>query len=114
MVYFISLITTVVVLLGVQSVLQWGWILSYLLSVNVAVGLLMAYDKLAAKQGTSRIPENLLHLYALIGGTPFAYLSQQLFRHKTIKRSFKKTFHFILFFQILLIALAVLWKYGYL
>lgn len=45
-------------------------------------------DKAAAKNGRWRTPEQTLHLLALAGGWPGAWVAQQLFRHKTKKRSF--------------------------
>jgi uncharacterized membrane protein YsdA (DUF1294 family)/cold shock CspA family protein len=46
-------------------------------------------DKLKAKRGDRRIPENTLHLLGLIGGWPGALLAQQVFRHKNRKVSFQ-------------------------
>ena len=45
-------------------------------------------DKSAAKNGRWRTPEQTLHLLALAGGWPGAWVAQQVFRHKTKKRSF--------------------------
>lgn len=50
------------------------------------------FDKRAAGSGASRIPENTLHLYDLLGGWPGALIAQQQFRHKTIKRPFQIMF----------------------
>ncbi len=51
-----------------------------------------AADKRAAMKGRWRIPESNLHLLALAGGWPGAMFAQQLFRHKTVKRSFRAVF----------------------
>lgn len=51
-----------------------------------------AADKSAAKRGSRRVPENTLHLLALIGGWPGAICAQQLLRHKTQKASFRAMF----------------------
>ena len=51
-----------------------------------------ARDKRAAIAGRWRVPENRLHLLALIGGWPGALLAQQRLRHKTKKTSFRIIF----------------------
>lgn len=54
--------------------------------------VLYGLDKWAAKRGAQRTPESTLHLCALLGGWPAALLAQQVFRHKSIKRSFQGVF----------------------
>jgi uncharacterized membrane protein YsdA (DUF1294 family) len=46
-------------------------------------------DKLAAQRGAWRTPEDLLHLFSLVGGWPGAWLAQRLLRHKSSKSSFR-------------------------
>jgi uncharacterized membrane protein YsdA (DUF1294 family) len=60
-----------------------------LVSVNAVALLLYGFDKRQAVVGGLRIPEAVLHLVALIGGSPGALLGQELFRHKTRKRAFR-------------------------
>lgn len=50
--------------------------------------LLYGFDKRRAVRGGRRIPEKTLHLYALLGGWPGAFLGQRVFRHKTSKLPF--------------------------
>ena len=64
------------------------WI-SALVGLNVATAYLYAYDKGAAGTERRRVPEALLHLHALLGGSPAALLGQAVFRHKTIKPGFR-------------------------
>lgn len=52
-------------------------------------------DKWAAKRNARRTPENTLQLCALLGGWPGALLAQQVFRHKSSKRSFQVVFWFM-------------------
>lgn len=54
--------------------------------------LAYAFDKSAATNGRRRTPEQTLHLLELLGGWPGALLSQQLFRHKSRKLSFRIEF----------------------
>jgi uncharacterized membrane protein YsdA (DUF1294 family)/cold shock CspA family protein len=50
------------------------------------------FDKWAAKREEQRTPEKTLQLCALLGGWPGALLAQQVFHHKSSKRSFQVTF----------------------
>ena len=63
-----------------------------LLAVNLCAVALYAWDKHAARRGTRRVPEARLHLLALLGGWPGAWLAQRLFRHKTRKAAFQYRF----------------------
>ena len=49
-------------------------------------------DKHKAKNGYWRTPESTLHLLALCGGWPGAALAQQVLRHKSNKRPFRRIF----------------------
>lgn len=54
--------------------------------------LVYGQDKLAARQGWRRVRERTLHLLALCGGWPGAWLAQGVFRHKTVKPAFRRWF----------------------
>ena len=88
----------------------YSWLLSYLAGVNVATFALYGYDKIAAIKDRLRVPELLLHLLTVIGGTPAAFVAQSLFRHKTVKRSFQVAFWVIAVAQIVLIGTALEWR----
>lgn len=49
-------------------------------------------DKFKAKRGMWRTPERTLHVLELCCGWPGALAAQRLFRHKSIKRSFRIVF----------------------
>jgi len=72
----------------------------YLISLSTMTFILYGYDKYRAMQGGGRIPELILHLFALIGGTPGALAGQQIFRHKTQKLKFRVTFIIIIMVQV--------------
>lgn len=64
-----------------------GTAAAYLL-ISLATFIVYGWDKWCAKRNNPRVPEWKLHLLALFGGWPGAMLGQQLFRHKSSKRSF--------------------------
>ena len=75
----------------VLEVLPWwvgAWYAAWSLVAFTGYGL----DKAAAKRGASRVSEQTLHLVDVVGGWPGALVAQQMFRHKTRKRSFRRVF----------------------
>lgn len=78
---------SVVVVLGVP----W-WLAAWYLVASVAAFTAYGLDKAAARRGTGRVSEQTLLLLGIIGGWPGAVVAQQLFRHKTRKRSFRRAF----------------------
>lgn len=54
--------------------------------------LLYGWDKRAAMRGNWRIRERTLHLWALAGGWPGAWLAQRWLRHKSQKVMFRRVF----------------------
>ena len=74
---------------------------AYLAGVGLATFLCYGFDKLQARAQRTRLPESLLHVGALIGGTPGAWLGQVVFRHKTVKPSFRRVFWLIVILQCL-------------
>ncbi len=80
----------------------------YLAGVNLMTLLLYGCDKRQAAVGGFRVPELVLHLGALAGGSPAALLGQGLFRHKTRKFRFQ-----IVFAAIILLQMAAVGAYWY-
>ncbi|GAB4196469.1 MAG: hypothetical protein Kow00105_10600 [Phycisphaeraceae bacterium] len=78
-----------------------AYLIAYLATVNGVTMLTYAYDKHAATQRKRRVRERTLHLLALLGGSPAALVAQWLFRHKTVKRSFRTVFVGIVLVQII-------------
>ena len=64
-------------------------------------------DKSAARRGAARISEQTLLLLGLVGGWPGALVAQQLFRHKTRKRSFRRAFWGTVGVNVLVLVAAV-------
>lgn len=79
--------------------------------LNLATFLVFGWDKLAAIDGRSRVPERLLLLLATLGGSPGALVARPVFRHKTRKQPFGAWLALIVFVQVAAIVagLAVWW-----
>jgi len=76
---------------------------AFLISINLLSFLFYGFDKLMAKLSWLRVPEVLLHALAFFGGVLGALVAQQLFWHKTTKRSFQVVFWLIFAFQVVLL-----------
>lgn len=61
------------------------------------------WDKLCAKRGWRRVPEMRLHLLALFCGWPGALVAQQVFRHKSSKKSFRAGFFIIVALNLVVV-----------
>lgn len=77
-------------------------IIAYLVIINIAAFLSMALDKYFATKHMWRIPEKMLFLLAIIGGSIGSNAGMQLCRHKT------KHWYFVVFMPLILVAQIVL------
>lgn len=93
------------ILVAVTSILLWwlglAGLYAYLVGINAVTVLLYGYDKHQAIAGGGRVPEVILHLAALAGGSPGALLAQVALRHKTRKLKFRMVFVGIVLAQVL-------------
>lgn len=80
-------------------------LLVYLFIVNAAGFLLMLADKIKAKKNLWRIPESVLFLVALLGGSLGSLLGMYAFRHKTRHIQFILGLPLIFAAQIVLIVI---------
>ena len=80
-----------------------GLFLCYLLVINLVTFFTFGYDKLRAKRDKWRVPEKTLFLLAAIGGSLGALLGMQVFRHKTLHRSFRWGIPASLVLQVVLV-----------
>ncbi|WP_436715833.1 cold shock and DUF1294 domain-containing protein [Roseiconus lacunae] len=69
-----------------------NYVFAHYLISSVITFFVYAWDKSAAVAKRWRTAENSLHLCDLLGGWPGGILAQQLYRHKTSKRSFQVAF----------------------
>jgi len=101
---------------GTGALVYWpqlSWLPAYAAAVNGVTFLFYGLDKaLSRGRRLPRVPERTLHWIALAGGTPAAILGQQVFRHKTIKGSFRLWFWLIASLQAALALLWLWWRRG--
>lgn len=95
--------------------LAWHVLLGiWLLAINLVTFAFYGYDKRCAQANRRRVPEVVLHGLVLAGGSVGGYAGMSLFRHKTMKTSFRLVF-WVLATLHLLLAAALLyraWKQG--
>ena len=77
----------------------------YLVIINFLGFIIMGIDKLKAKRGSRRIPENTLFMFTILGGGVGTILGMYIFRHKTKKKKFTVGMPIILILEILLFIL---------
>jgi uncharacterized membrane protein YsdA (DUF1294 family) len=96
-------------LLTVKNPIFLHPVIMWLIATNVTTFAFYGLDKTFARRRLrTRIPELTLQTLALAGGTIGALAGMKMFRHKTVKGSFRIIFFLILAFQIVL----VLWLYS--
>ena len=82
--------------------MEWVTIIVvYLVILNLLGFIIMGIDKGKAKQGAWRIPEKMLLLAAITGGSIGMLLGMKVFRHKTRKSKFSFGVPFIICLQVL-------------
>lgn len=91
-------------------------LLYYLLAVPllclVSAGMYW-FDKRLAENKSRRIPEATLLAVDLLGGWPGGWWSQQKFRHKTKKQSFRVKYYLAILGNVVLIYLIATGKIGW-
>lgn len=80
-----------------HRVVDLRWAGLYVLVWSLISFRCYANDKRKAQEKDWRISESTLHLTALLGGWPGAFLAQRQFRHKVSKFGFQLTFWLIVF-----------------
>ncbi|MEZ6196266.1 MAG: DUF1294 domain-containing protein [Planctomycetota bacterium] len=86
--------------IGLRALFSAPWWLGALVGVNLATVLLWAWDKRQSRRRGWRVPERALHLMAICGGTPGAFLAMRTLRHKTLKRHFAVLYTLVFALQI--------------
>ena len=80
---------------------------AYLLVINLEGFALMGIDKSRARRGRRRIAEATLFIVAALGGSLGVLCGMYAFRHKPLHTSFTVGIPLLLFFQAVLITLAL-------
>jgi uncharacterized membrane protein YsdA (DUF1294 family) len=78
-------------------------LLSWLIAITLVTFLAYGYDKAIAGSRMTRVPEKVLLALTLAGGTLGAYVAMALFRHKTVKSSFRLQFWLVALVQLALV-----------
>ena len=76
----------------------------YLLDINAVTFIIYGIDKYKAKKAKWRIPEAILLLLAVFGGSIGAWMGMKVWHHKTMHKKFKYGIPAILLIQIALMA----------
>ena len=106
-------ILAILLLLGIMAVCWYfkvNLIVAYFISISVITIFFYGYDKNRAVRNQGRVPEIVLHLLALVGGSPGALIGQIIFSHKTKKWKLSVVYAFIVVLQI--IGVVAYMKYG--
>lgn len=74
----------------------------YLIIINVLSFIVMGFDKDRARKHLWRVPERILFLLAIIGGSIGSILGMYYFRHKTKHPRFVFGYWIIFFIQCLI------------
>lgn len=78
------------------------FIIIFLTAINIISFFYIGIDKLKAQLVHRRVPEKILWLMALLGGSLGTLLGMRYFRHKTQKLSFQAVLAMILVAQVLI------------
>jgi uncharacterized membrane protein YsdA (DUF1294 family)/cold shock CspA family protein len=84
------------------------WAALWVVALSIAAFFIYGFDKSQAQRGGLRVPEAILHLLSLLGGSPGAFVAMRVFHHKTSKRSFQAVFWLIAAAQLVVLAYLLL------
>ena len=77
--------------------------LAYVGFISLVTAVITILDKINAKNGSRRIPEDFLLTLALLGGSVAEYIIMKLIRHKTRHKKFMAGLPVIIVIQIAII-----------
>ncbi|MCG3140747.1 MAG: hypothetical protein HDKAJFGB_01863 [Anaerolineae bacterium] len=99
--------------LALWWILKWDAVLTWLISITIVTFIAYRYDKSIAGSDRFRVPERVLLLLALAGGTIGAITGMYLIgeHHKTSKRSFMLPFFIILIVQAIVVGIYFWWRF---
>lgn len=89
-------------------IFTWQFAVLYLIIINLIGFFAMWIDKVKARNGSWRIPENTLFMITFLGGGFGTIAGMYKFRHKTKKLRFTICFPVILLTEIVLVIYALI------
>ena len=101
----VALTVTAALTLGLVVPLGLDPVLAWLLAASLTTFLAYGFDKRRAASQGVRVPERVLLGLGFLGGTVGALAGMKVFRHKTVKTSFRVRFALVTVAQIALIVL---------
>jgi len=103
----IALLVGLILMLGQQQP-PVIWVALWVVALSLTAFFIYGFDKAQAQRGGLRVPEAILHLLSLLGGSPGAFVAMRVFHHKTSKRSFQAVFWLIVAVQLGVLAYLLL------
>ena len=90
---------------------SWWWYWNWMLSMSLVTFVMYGLDKLQAKRDGGRIPNAILHMMSLIGGSLGALFGRIVFHHKSNVRN-NPLFLVTLIVGFLISAVFIYWRYS--
>jgi uncharacterized membrane protein YsdA (DUF1294 family) len=87
------------------------WVVAWIIAISAITVLAFGYDKGVAGSGAMRVPERVLLALTAAGGTLGAVVGMHVFRHKTVKETFRHRFWLVVVAQVAFLA-AYWWLVG--
>jgi uncharacterized membrane protein YsdA (DUF1294 family) len=107
---FISLVLTVFFYPYVYNHTDWNPYLVWVAAISATTFIIYGLDKLLSTISDVRTPEKWLHLLAVLGGFPGAWLGMFVFHHKTNLRKHANVWTFLLLATLGHAILAYFWQ----
>jgi uncharacterized membrane protein YsdA (DUF1294 family)/cold shock CspA family protein len=113
----IGLGTALLLLFGLATALDRPtsfvlWLVMWVAALSLVTFGIYGYDKAQAQSSGPRVPEAVLHLLGLLGGTPGAFIAMRLFHHKTSKKSFQTIFWLTVAVQLVVLVILMVTKFA--
>jgi uncharacterized membrane protein YsdA (DUF1294 family)/cold shock CspA family protein len=112
----IGLGTALLLLFGLASAMNRPssfalWLVMWVGALSLVTFGIYGYDKAQAQNNGPRVPEAVLHLLGLLGGTPGAFIAMRMFHHKTSKQSFQTIFWLTVAVQLVVLVILLLTRF---
>ena len=112
----IGLGTALLLLFGLASAMNRPtsfalWLVMWVSALSLVTFGIYGYDKAQAQNSGPRVPEVVLHLLGLLGGTPGAFIAMRVFHHKTGKQSFQTVFWLTVAVQLVVLVILLLTRF---